>query len=291
MDEFSISRITVSWKEYFFSIISFFINLPLDIYYIFRVQMYLYYLGNFKRENIFYTLSSDLNTNDVKICEKKTNKGKIVCWNIQYGNSIFKLDTINEMINFLEEENPEILVLQEILKNERFNQIKLLVHKLGYQHYHFHENIDFQNIKLGNLIMSKNPIDVLKSNRGYQIVEMKREEKPLILVNVHLPSDLTCYKQNKIIRCLILDLKKVKTEKQGYEFLITGDFNLLSWSKEIIALQNLFNLLPNQQYTFPSNYPLVKYDYVFHDGFQTEPILQIRDSKLSDHTPLVVQVT
>ena len=226
-----------------------------------------------------------------EISEKKTNTGKIVCWNIQYGNSIFKLDTLCEIINFIDGENPEILVLQEILKNEKFNQIEILKQKLGFHHSHFHENIDFQCTQLGNLILSQSPINILKSYRGYQIVEIIRNEKPLILVNVHLPSDLTCFKQNKIVSALIFELRKIKKEKQGCEFLITGDFNLLSWSREIKALQNLFDLLPNQQYTFPSNYPLVKYDYVFHHGFQTEPVLQIRDSALSDHTPLVIQLT
>ena len=291
LDDYDFSHVKQTWKEYFLSIFSCIINLPLDFYYIFRVQMYLYYLRNGKRENIFNSNLEKLNLQSPTDTQKDIDNGKIICWNIQYGNAILKLDTLSEIIKFLEEEKPEILVLQEILKNEKFNQIEILKQKLGFHHSHFHENIDFQCTQLGNLILSQSPINILKSYRGYQIVEIIRNEKPLILVNVHLPSDLTCFKQNKIVSALIFELRKIKKEKQGCEFLITGDFNLLSWSREIKALQNLFDLLPNQQYTFPSNYPLVKYDYVFHHGFQTEPFLQIRDSALSDHTPLVIQLT
>mgnify|MGYP003980365747 CR=1 FL=1 len=64
-----------------------------------------------------------------------------------------------------------------------------------------------------------------------------------------------------------------------------GDFNLLLWSKKMKELNLLFNGLSNPQYTFPSNYPLIKYDYFFYDGFQTEPLLQIKENILSVHTP------
>ena len=85
-----------------------------------------------------------------------------------------------EIINFIDSENPEILVLQEILKNEKFNQIEILKQKLGFHHYsHFHENVDFQSTQLGNLILSQMPINILKSNRGYQIVEIIRDRKTI----------------------------------------------------------------------------------------------------------------
>ena len=291
LDDYGFNHVRQTWKEYFLSIFAFMINFPLDVYYIFRVQMYIYYLGNYKKENIFSPLSKESNQNPHIISQKETNRGKIVCWNIQYGNAIFKLDTIDEMINFLVQENPEIVVLQEILKNNKINQIELLTQKLGFSHSYFQENIDLQNLKLGNLILSNKPINILKSVRQYQIVEVERNDKKLIICNVHFPSDLTCIKQKKLISNLILDIQKVKTENADSEFLITGDFNLLSWSKEIKDLQSTVNLLPNRQYTFPSNYPLVKYDYVFHHGFQTEPILDIRDITLSDHTPMVIQLS
>ena len=50
LDDYDFSHVKKTWKEYFLSIFAFMINFPLDIYYIFRVQMYLYYLRNGKRE-------------------------------------------------------------------------------------------------------------------------------------------------------------------------------------------------------------------------------------------------
>ena len=84
-------------------------------------------------------------------------------------------------------------MLQEILKNEKFNQIEILKQKLGFHHSHFHENIDFQCTQLGNLILSQSPINILKSYRGYQIGDSIRNENPLILVNVHLPRDVSWF--------------------------------------------------------------------------------------------------
>ena len=92
LDDYGSNHVRQTWKEYFLSIFSGIINLPLDFYYIFRVQMYIYYLGNYKKENIFCPLPKESNKNPLTIGQKETNNGKIVCWNIQYGNAIFKLD-------------------------------------------------------------------------------------------------------------------------------------------------------------------------------------------------------
>ena len=293
LDDLTIPLISQEWINCFLSVLSTIINFPLEIYYIFRLQMYLYYVGNLKKDTIYYSLANpnnNPNNNPLTISHKKSHSGKIICWNIQYGNSLLKLDTLEEIIKFLEDERPEIVILQEILKNEKLNQIELLSQRLGLQHSHFQTHTEFQNIKIGNLILSPYPLRVIRSYRNYQMVKLERNGRNLILINVHFPSDITCFRQKSILSHLILELEQVKKENPDSEFLLAGDFNLLSWSKEIQALQRIIDLLPNQQYTFPSNYPLVKYDYVFHSGFQTEPTLDVKDLTFSDHTPMVIQI-
>ena len=71
---------------------------------------------------------------------------------------------------------------------------------------------------------------------------------------------------------------------------MAGDFNLLTWCENLKILEKEINLVPSNEYTYPSNYPLVKYDYVFQLGLDDTIDLEVLQTTLSDHLPLLIKI-
>lgn len=94
--------------------------------------------------------------------------GKITFMKIKYVNlNIWSGQLLDQAINFLKKENPDIISLQEVYNGKDFNLPKhyrtldILISELGFKHYIYHPNfIDARDIpvEMGNAILSRFPI-------------------------------------------------------------------------------------------------------------------------------------
>lgn len=284
-----------SYYQWIFHIFRFMINLPLELYFFCRIHLYLYNLKSQKTDSN--------KPESVSTEPEETNTGerraKLISWNLQFGNGIFEVNTLGKIINYLEDENPAICSFQEVLKCPKINQAEILQRKLGMKFQLFTPNFKYQDVELGSLILSNIPFEIYKTHDFYQIVTLKQELK-VYLINIHLPSDVTCQYQKQIIKELILELEKI-IEKQNstsdldssvednYKIVMSGDFNLLPWCQEIEKINKLLKPVKNEEYTFPSNYPLVKYDYMFTNALDYE--FKIGRVKYTDHLPLFLHLS
>tara|TARA_B100000123_G_scaffold117862_1_gene86863 strand:- start:942 stop:1793 length:852 start_codon:yes stop_codon:yes gene_type:complete len=261
--------------NFFFKILQSIINFPFNFYTYLCLNYHLY--------NINLSKLDEIEEQNLSI----TN-GKVISWNIQYGNGcLFNSFTFPKMINFLKNESAEIYLFQEVLEMEKYKQTTILKNKLN-MHYSLYSPIsNFNNMKIGNYILCKNEIKKLYDDYKFQIVETLVNNENIILVNTHLTADLTCMTQEKEIKNLINILSNYKDRK----ILILGDFNLPYWSSVIKILKNN-NLkeLSNQLYSFPSIYPLFKFDYCFYKNFENLIINIPYKVKFSDHLPVIINL-
>ena len=261
--------------------ISYLFNLPIRFYTVLSINYYLHCIKKNGFDNVL----------NIKNQEEESIEGKVVCWNIQYGNGFFRPDTFAPMIEFLQTQNASVYLFQEVIISREINQHEILKEKLNMKFSLFNASKKFANLEYGNLILSNTPIDNIIIRKEYQSIDINLYDNPLTLVNVHLTCDITCYRQTKQLDYLEKDMCQ---KENGC--LVLGDFNLPPWSKTIKRLRNNIREIKNGSYTYPSDYPLVKYDYAFmlekgETKFPNISLNVIPDINYSDHLPMVIQIS
>lgn len=296
LDDIYEIRKEQTWKSYLFGIFIMIINLPLDLYCLVRLQIYLYLMKQPIHRNKLDTLKEDIKYSNTNLEEFKQGKIRILDWNIQYGNSLLKLNTLPESIEFMNSQRLDVCLLQEVMQTEMIKQVDIIKSSLGMKYHLFHHNFYLDNIKIGNLILSQYPLTLVINKTNYQIVKITvgDNRQDIYLINVHLSSDLVCSKQNSILENLldeIINIKKANVNhNQEIRIIMAGDLNLLSWGQNIQKVKSTISIVSQNEYTFPSNYPLVKYDYVFQNGLEDRVNIKIPQITYSDHLPILLEV-
>lgn len=208
--------------------------------------------------------------------------GKIISWNIQFGNGFIKKGTLRDIIEYLKEERAEIYLFQEVMSSNDLNQVEILKEKLNMKYSVFSPSLSLPNIEVGNLILSNNKIDNITITNTFQLVETTIQDKSVIVINVHLKCDILCVTQKIELDCL---LDFIQTLPSDTSIVIMGDFNLPTFSKVIKYLNTKLHQVNNNIYTYPSNYPLVKIDYLYTKNI--EMTLTTPQVIHSDHLPLI----
>jgi endonuclease/exonuclease/phosphatase family metal-dependent hydrolase len=252
-------------------IIYYICNIPCRIINLFLIN---YYLWFYKPEK--YDIIENTDNEHIE--------GKIIGWNIQYGNNLFMKNTFSEMLEYLKKERPQFIVLQEVLKSKNVNQIEILKKQLNFNHSFFHPNMNLNGVEIGNLILSNAAINNVFIGNKFQSIEINYKGKNINIVNVHLTFDITRKKQKKEIEELLRFV-----ESSTIPCLIVGDFNLVSFSSTIKKLNKHLNLVTNNNYTYPSNYPLYQIDYVYTKNLIAN--MNVPQVTMSDHLPQVIYLT
>lgn len=306
---------TSSWYLYLVNLFRILVNLPWDLYFLTRLHIYLHYVKkeSSKRKytaNVFETVGTDLSQTHTHT--PTHTHTKLISWNLQFGNGFLEVDTFDNMVGFLQHENPSICVLQEVMKCENINQVEILGSRLNKKNRLFTPNFKYNDMEVGNLILSNYPFKIITRHAHYQLVSVTQVDNnynsdTIYLFNIHLPSDITCMYQKKIISELIKEIEKIEgihsdcksnynsdientesdlIEKTDYKIIMCGDFNLLPWCHEMGKLKTKIKPVENYEYTFPSNYPLLRFDYMFANKLSYN--FKIGRVKFSDHLPLIL---
>tara|TARA_Y100000996_G_scaffold413546_1_gene402038 strand:+ start:146 stop:922 length:777 start_codon:yes stop_codon:yes gene_type:complete len=158
---------------------------------------------------------------------------KIVSWNV---NSVRA--RINNILNYLEKNEPDILMMQEI-KTEEKNFPKEDFKKAGYKSYIFG-----QKSYNGVAFISKKNIDEINTNFIQDPKKQSRiisgiincKNKKIKIINIYLPNgnpiNTDKYEYKK--KWLLLFVKKIKEDlSKNKNLIIGGDFNIIPDKKDV----------------------------------------------------------
>lgn len=177
----------------------------------------------------------------------------------------------HQLLNLIEEQNPDIVCLQEIyssnikigIEKDAYTAYETLKNKLGYGYFSATWSFDYlgQKVDYGNAIVSKLPIKNPKtaftngiySNltksippnflniRNVQSCEIYPQNKKLVIVNHHGYHELNSNGSQKSIDSMKQVIKHIKTiNPSNSPLLFCGDLNLNPTSKPIELLESSF---------------------------------------------------
>lgn len=220
------------------------------------------------------------------------------------------LDAIAEVIR---RQNPDFVTLNEVdvftnRTGKDVHQACDLAEKLGME-WHFSKAIDRDGGEYGDAVLSKYPILEKRSYRLPCAAEQPGEDRSLCVIRVqidgkdlyvasthldHLSGDASRLVQATKIR-RIRD-----TELEG-DLILCGDLNAIPSSNVIATMTSfLTNTGPIDQYTFPSDDPSRKIDYIMyapieHFGVQNCQVVSRGDQQVggvdaSDHRPVIADI-
>ena len=220
------------------------------------------------------------------------------------------LDAIAEVIR---RQNPDFVTLNEVdvftnRTGKDVHQARDLAEKLGME-WHFSKAIDRDGGEYGDAVLSKYPILEKRSYRLPCAAEQPGEDRSLCVIRVqidgkdlyvasthldHLSGDASRLGQATEIR-RIRD-----TELEG-DLILCGDLNAIPSSNVIATMTSfLTNTGPIDQYTFPSDDPSRKIDYIMyapieHFGVQNCQVVSRGDQQVggvdaSDHRPVIADI-
>ncbi len=228
---------------------------------------------------------------------------KILTFNIYHGETMnhdFDIDKIADVINKV---SPDFVALQEVdLKTNRIKKMDLATELACRTKMIplFGKAMDFDGGEYGNAVLSKYSVFqsksfILPSAPGYEprnvleIFSVLPTGDTIIFASTHLD-----YKKDDTIR--ILQARKLNKilHSNNYPMILAGDLNDVPGSRVIDFLENNWTSSYNKEntsFTFPSNAPVKKIDYVMFYPNSKFKVLErkvIKNKIASDHCAYLV---
>ncbi|MBN1865643.1 MAG: endonuclease/exonuclease/phosphatase family protein [Victivallales bacterium] len=205
---------------------------------------------------------------------------------------------LDRIINFIEEENPDILGLVEVdmgsYRTGFLNQVETIANHLDHFHYSsvkYHAKSMGRSIPIirmqGNAILTRQRVP--KTNFHYFPVGFKRliielDFKGISFFLVHLAL------QKNIRRIQLEFLAELASMRD--KIIIAGDFNAFRGKQEIEYLQRTLGLSnPNvdSRPTFPSWNPRRELDFILVSKNIRVSDFRIPEVRFSDHLPIILE--
>lgn len=224
---------------------------------------------------------------------------KVISYNLRFG----ELTTLEEFAEFIKNEDPDFVALQEVdVKTNRseakHQNGKDFITELGYLTGMFSlygKTIPHAGGYYGIGILTKYPYisadrilldssEGMKEQRAVLISEIELPDKSLItFACTHLDHSTTAVRQKQVEH---LNKELLKRDNPT---ILCGDFNALPDSEEIQNGMHEWLRVGNNTPTFPSSNPRSVIDYIFcypENQWKTEEF-RVPSMRLSDHFPLV----
>lgn len=220
------------------------------------------------------------------------------------------LDALAEVIR---RQAPDFVTLNEVdaftnRTGTTVHQARDLAEKLGME-WHFSKAIDRDGGEYGDAVLSKHPILETRSYRLPCAAAQPGEDRALCVIRVqldgrdlyvasthldHLSGDASRQVQANEIR-------RIRDTELGGDLILAGDLNATPNTNVIATLTSfLTNVGTIDQYTFPSDNPTRKIDYILyapieHFGVQNCRVVprgeqQVDGLDASDHRPVVADI-
>ena len=220
------------------------------------------------------------------------------------------LDAIAEVIR---RQNPDFVTLNEVdvftnRTGKDVHQARDLAEKLGME-WHFSKAIDRDGGEYGDAVLSKYPILEKRSYRLPCAAEQPGEDRSLCVIRVQIDGkdlyvasthlDHPSGDASRLVQAT--EIRRIRdTELEG-DLILCGDLNAIPSSNVIATMTSfLTNTGPIDQYTFPSDDPSRKIDYIMyapieHFGVQNCQVVSRGDQQVggvdaSDHRPVIADI-
>lgn len=220
------------------------------------------------------------------------------------------LDAIAEVIR---RQNPDFVTLNEVdvftnRTGKDVHQARDLAEKLGVE-WHFSKAIDRDGGEYGDAVLSKYPILEKRSYRLPCAAEQPGEDRSLCVIRVQIDGkdlyvasthlDHLSGDASRLVQAT--EIRRIRdTELEG-DLILCGDLNAIPSSNVIATMTSfLTNTGPIDQYTFPSDDPSRKIDYIMyapieHFGVQNCQVVSRGDQQVggvdaSDHRPVIADI-
>ena len=220
------------------------------------------------------------------------------------------LDAIAEVIR---RQNPDFVTLNEVdvftnRTGKDVHQACDLAEKLGME-WHFSKAIDRDGGEYGDAVLSKYPILEKRSYRLPCAAEQPGEDRALCVIRVQIDGkdlyvasthlDHLSGDASRLVQAA--EIRRIRdTELEG-DLILCGDLNAIPSSNVIATMTSfLTNTGPIDQYTFPSDDPSRKIDYIMyapieHFGVQNCQVVSRGDQQVggvdaSDHRPVIADI-
>lgn len=238
------------------------------------------------------------------------NKIKVMSYNIHHAEGTDGKIDLTRIAEIIKSNGVDLVALQEVDKMvERTKGINIpdSLAKLTGMYYSFYKNIDYQGGEYGNAILSNYKI-LADTNYHYKMIR-NSEQRGLLVAKVLINSDTLIfmnthidYRKDDTERLLNMEeLKQITKNLPKYAIILCGDFNDIPNSNTIKSVSEFFTDVStfNKLYTFSSDKPEIKIDYVFirdndNDYLIKQKIFPIAVktvlSHASDHLPILVEL-
>ena len=220
------------------------------------------------------------------------------------------LDAIAEVIR---RQNPDFVTLNEVdvftnRTGKDVHQARDLAEKLGME-WHFSKAIDRDGGEYGDAVLSKYPILEKRSYRLPCAAEQPGEDRSLCVIRVQIDGkdlyvasthlDHLSGDASRLVQAT--EIRRIRdTELEG-DLILCGDLNAIPSSNVIATMTSfLTNTGPIDQYTFPSDDPSRKIDYIMyapieHFGVQNCQVVSRGDQQVggvdaSDHRAVIADI-
>jgi endonuclease/exonuclease/phosphatase family metal-dependent hydrolase len=210
-------------------------------------------------------------------------------------------------VHALERCHPDIVALQEVdedaPRSHHHRQVDVLADALGLHHRAYQPNVTLRRGVYGNAIISRFPLNLLKSldlsirfkkKRGAQIVSAAipvphQLHQPVMLVNLHL--GLIEFEQKIQLRRLLAS-EEMKGLDHQIPMIVAGDMNdMLGRLGRHVMQPRDFLSASDGKNTFPAFLPMRALDQIFYRGAVKLRRCFIPHAEImrqaSDHLPLV----
>lgn len=233
---------------------------------------------------------------------------KVMTFNIQHGiDHLHRMKTkemkvdLDKVVNLIKKYSPDIVGLNEVYDAPHpflERQAKYIASKLGYN-YQFGKAIDIKNGYYGNALLSKYPIvntEIIKipdpivknENVFYEsrciiksIIKVNGEAYNVLVSHFGLAESERKNATDTLLKC-IENLDNV---------IFMGDLNMERENLNIQRIENkLKNCLISENYTYPSDNPKIKIDYIFVSKDMEINDSQIINEVVSDHLPHITTI-
>ena len=220
------------------------------------------------------------------------------------------LDALAEVIR---RQDPDFVTLNEVdvftnRTGKDVHQARDLAEKLGME-WHFSKAIDRDGGEYGDAVLSKYPILEKRSYRLPCAAEQPGEDRALCVIRVQIDGkdlyvasthlDHLSGDASRLVQAT--EIRRIRdTELEG-DLILCGDLNAIPSSNVIATMTSfLTNTGPIDQYTFPSDDPSRKIDYIMyapieHFGVQNCQVVSRGDQQVggvdaSDHRPVIADI-
>lgn len=232
-------------------------------------------------------------------------KIKVLSYNIHKGRAFFSREKtwhiLEEMLNAV---HPDIVFLQEFLKEPEAETLLEAMADKMWPHHSFGQNATAGNYNYGNVIISRFPI---QKAHNTNISNHILEKRGLLYARVEPAPGRELH-----LFCTHLDLREqgrrkqlVKIEKAVSEvvapkdkIIFAGDFN--DWNAKLDPLirsqlhldESFLEFTGKLILTSPSVFPILPLDRVYYRGIAVQSATSLNERHLrfsSDHLPLIVE--